>query len=333
MSKIVVVLGIQFAALLFGLVGVSNADGPSSVVGDLRWPEQWVVFGPLQREHPVLPVDILKTIPQSIEVGPILGADAAVEAVGRKLTAQTISPTDNQYDFAKIFAGGEIGTTGYAFLLLKADKAGEVTIGMGADWWMQAWLNGKPVLDTYESGNVVNPYSITNYTVKVRLQVGRNVLAVRFSRGAGSAVLAIGGPNELRAIPAAGWTSAPVVKAQTGAEVVPNGGFEDSGAGDPPVPAGWHNGEGSFGFAAGELIARKNNPISGGNSLEINTLSGGPGKKVLYVRLKLVPCRMHKISYKARRIAGGNVTVMLRESPYGGVTYFLEHGRIGPGGA
>ena len=39
------------------------------------------------------------------------------------------------------------------------------------------------------------------------------------------------------------------------------------GAEDPPVPAGWHNGEDSFGFVAGELIVRKDNPISGCNWL------------------------------------------------------------------
>jgi len=128
---------------------------------------------------------------------------------------------------------------------------------------------------------------------------------------------------------AAGLAATPV---EEGPELVPNGRFEGGGAGAPWVPMGWQNGEGSFAFAAGELTANKDDPISGRTALEINTLPRGDGKRVLYARITVLPGRQVRISYKARRIAGdGNVTLMLRESPYGGATYFLEGGRIGPG--
>ena len=44
------------------------------------------------REHPVLPLDVLKTVPETIEVGPVRGADFEELATGRKLTGQVVKP-------------------------------------------------------------------------------------------------------------------------------------------------------------------------------------------------------------------------------------------------
>ena len=307
-----------------------SVDSPADVVGELAWPEQWVVFGPLLREHPVPPLEVLKTVPETIEVGPVRGADFEELAAGRKLTGRVVKPTANEFDFVEIFKGGPVGTTGYAFLVLEAKKAGKVTLGLGADYWLKAWLNGEPILDNYPAGTPTMTYTCTNYRVNVNLKAGRNVLAVRFSRGAASAVLALCGPNELRAIPVTQWVRAPIPEKMEVKNLVANGDFEEGGAGDPWIPAGWSNGEGDAGFAPGELTVNTDRPILGTKSLEINTLGGGDRTRVVYTRITVTPGMRHEISYRARHLGGGNVVIMLREGPCSGPTYFLEGGRIGP---
>ena len=307
-----------------------RVDSPADVVGELDWPEEWVVFGPLLREHPVLPWEVLKTVPETIEVGPVRGPDFEEVAPGRKLTGQVGKPTANEFDFAEIFEGGGVGTTGYAFLTLEAKKAGKVTLGLGADYWLKVWLNGEPILNNYPTGTPAMRYTCTNYRVNVDLKAGRNVMAVRFSRGLGSAVLALCGPNELRAIPVTQWVPVPVPEKAEGKNLVANGEFGEGGTGDPWIPVGWSNGEGDAGFAAGELTVNTDRPMAGETSLEINTLGGGDRTRVVYTRITVTPGVRHEVSYRARHLGGGNVVIMLREGPYSGPTYFLEDGRIGP---
>ncbi len=58
---------------------VSTAAPVKKIVGDITWPKQWQVFAPLEKDDPVLSADVLKTIPEEIEVG------------GRKLKGQTVT--------------------------------------------------------------------------------------------------------------------------------------------------------------------------------------------------------------------------------------------------
>ncbi len=112
----------------------------------------------------------------------------------------------SEYDFKPAFGGkpGPLmhgaGNCVWLYGVINCDEAEDYTIGAGADWWMQVNLNGKPVIDTLKNGNVVHPPRITDYKQTVRLKKGRNVLAVKYLTGGGSSKLALGGPNELRAI-------------------------------------------------------------------------------------------------------------------------------------
>jgi hypothetical protein len=117
----------------------------------------------------------------------------------------------------------------------------------------------------------------------------------------------------------------------TAEELVPNGGFEAGGAGDPWVPTGWHNGAGALAFGAGEVAASAAAPLAGGRSLELNTMAGPARKRLLYTRITLPDYLCCTVSYRARHLAGGNVVIMLRREPDKGPTSFLEAGRIGPG--
>ena len=298
---------------------VCAGGGPASVVGRLEWPSQWHVFGPLDQSDPVLPAETLSSVPSRIEVS------------GKTLTAQVVDVADGRFDFAPLLGGTEAGRTAYAFLTLDSPQDGAVTLGMGADWWMQVWVDGRLICDTTADGNGLWPPSSTNFTRTVRLSKGKHVLAVRFVSGAGSSVLALGGPDQLRNTPAPLWAQARRIQSPPlGAETVPNGGFE-RGDGDPWVPSGWTNPSGAQGYAPGELAARVEAPLSGQSTLEVNTLAGQAGVRRLYTRLSLLPGTLHRIAYKARHLAGGYVSISLRAAPDSGQTYFLAGGTVSQG--
>lgn len=173
-------------SFLFTAVAVLPLAANDSVV----WPSEWNVFLPLTKESPVLPPETLASIPDRIEVD------------GRILESRTARPEpDGSFDFAPLFEEAATGNAAYIFAPLEAGQAGPVTIGFGADWWLQAWLNGEEVFNTLEEGNLRWPPSTGDHTMEIDLREGRNVLAVRFIRGSASAGFAMGGSEQIAAVP------------------------------------------------------------------------------------------------------------------------------------
>ena len=158
------------------------------VSGSVQWPARWRVFAPLDRADPVPPAEVFASYPEKLEID------------GRVLTGRDVEVKDSCFDFPETLKKEPTGRAAYVFLVLESPQEQRATLGMGADWWMQAWVNGKLVYDTTETTNVHFPFSIWNHPVNVRLKKGRNILAVRFIRGGGS-VLALGGPEQLRNAP------------------------------------------------------------------------------------------------------------------------------------
>ena len=294
--------------------------GPADVSGTLAWPAEWVVFLPLQREDQLLPEEMLKHIPESIEVPGFYGTVKVIR--GRRVQAES----GIAFDFAPLFEGVKANNTAYAFLGLHSDNAQTVTLGMGADWWFQAWLNGVPIMDTLPTGNVAWPPSISNHTVDVKLQKGLNVLAVRFISGSGSSVLTLGGPGELRAIAPANWAEVEIEEPEYRPELqaAPNHGFERGGGGAPFIPEAWHNGEGMHAFRPGELTLRTANAISGKASLEINTLGSGKGSRKLYARLAVDISMPYEVSFMAQYKGGGYASISVRNGTDGCETSFIQ---------
>lgn len=169
---------------------MSNAPSTAAepIEGDLTLPKQWTVFAPVGANAPLLSKDLLKTLPETITVENLT------------LKPEHVTPTRNQYDFQPYFGEAPYdGTQGaYVFLPLQSKADQDVTLGFGADWFVQVWLNGEVILDTTEEGNGTSPPSINDHRVTVDLKAGENMLVVRFVTGVATALLAIGGPAELR---------------------------------------------------------------------------------------------------------------------------------------
>ena len=65
---------------------------------------------------------------------------------------------------------------------------GKYILGIGADWFTVARIDGKTILDLSE-GNVSFPPKVSNHQAAVELTAGRHVLEIRFIRGIASAIL------------------------------------------------------------------------------------------------------------------------------------------------
>lgn len=165
-----------------------------AIRGHLDFPKAWTVFAPFGRDSLVPDADALASIPQRM----IIGDETA--------SAATVASVDGQVDL-RDFLGAPLndeafGKVAFVFVPLQVKEETVVTLGIGGDHQVQVWLNAAPVLGVegpVDSGSF--PPSIHDFQVEVRLRAGVNVLAVRLIAGKSSSVLALGGPDELRAGP------------------------------------------------------------------------------------------------------------------------------------
>ncbi len=167
--------------------GALTADAPPQ--GDLALPAQATVFGPFAREDGVPAPELLSRIPETLVIG-------AKQAAGRPATFDARRCLD-----CAPFCGTPVGNTAWVYLAFTADTAVPTTFGFGADWWYAAYLDGKLISDTVsggDQGNIAWPPSIRDFSATVELTRGPHVLAVRLLRGSGSAMLAVGGPRDLK---------------------------------------------------------------------------------------------------------------------------------------
>ena len=170
--------------MLPGTLPAETAD----IRGQLAWPERWVVFAPFTRDDPLLSREQLARTPERLAK-----ADGTV-IKPRRMTV----PRGERLDLVDCFAKARIGNVAWVFMKLHSDAAQTVTLGMGADWWFTAWLNGEQVLATPDAGNKAWPPSPNDFTADVPLRAGDNVLAVRVVTGRASSLFAAGGPAEIR---------------------------------------------------------------------------------------------------------------------------------------
>jgi len=62
----------------------------------------------------------------------------------------------------------------------------ELGFGAGADWWLEAYLNGEKIYSTMKYGNEVGSFSADNHVFTGNGKKGKNLLAVIVRRGATS---------------------------------------------------------------------------------------------------------------------------------------------------
>lgn len=176
------------SALLLLLGGAAVAQAPPPQ-GDATLPAQVQVFGPFAREDGVPAAALLAQVPETLAIG-------AKRASGRAASFDARRCLD-----CAAFCGPTVGGTAWVYLPFTAATAGPTTFGFGADWWYEAYLDGQRISETLSReslGNEAWPPSIRDFTATANLTAGPHVLAMRLVRGTGSAMLAVGGPRDLR---------------------------------------------------------------------------------------------------------------------------------------
>ena len=180
-------------------------DRPSTieritVKGELVWPKTWAVFAPLIEQDKLLPPQVLQSIPDKITV------PAHAELPERVIEGRRLEVWPGACaNLGKFFEKQAVGNVAYFFLDLESPRDQTVTLGIGGNWWVDVWINGKPVFTTIEggkrtltNGNVEKDIAIANHPFTAELRKGRNVLAVRLITG-NRALVAVGGPAEFTA--------------------------------------------------------------------------------------------------------------------------------------
>ncbi len=169
--------------MVLAFVVLTGAGAPAAEVEGLMWPDSWLMFGPVDwEEADEVDARQFREIPDLMEFD------------GREHEGQTVTFEEDSLNIAELLSGHQRQDTVFLFGQLHADEAMEVMIGGAADWWMAWWVNGEPVYDTLETGNVGQDFTVTAHTFPVTLREGTNVVAIRVSAGRAGFTITAGIP-------------------------------------------------------------------------------------------------------------------------------------------
>ncbi|NLX07801.1 MAG: right-handed parallel beta-helix repeat-containing protein [Phycisphaerae bacterium] len=154
--------------------------------GDASISSSWKVFAPLTRESPPPSRDELLRVPERLIVD------------GSEIAAVVVNAKNGKLDLAPLLGGTAVGRTAWAYIPFKVKTGGKTTLGFGADWWLQAWVDAEPVCDTMATGNGSLPPSAADHVVTIDLAPGEHRIVVRFVSGSMGSLLAVGGPEDIR---------------------------------------------------------------------------------------------------------------------------------------
>lgn len=164
------------------ITGITAVQQEAEYAGNLRFPAKWRIFGPVPATF---------RAPENVLTGGV--PDQLNGAAGKDVMLSA-----GKIDFRILYGSQKAHVCGWAFAEIESPYDCRYTIGAGADWWMQYFVNGRIMIDTSDSGNGKHPVSYSDHIATVPLKKGKNLLAVRFITGGGSSILALGGADELR---------------------------------------------------------------------------------------------------------------------------------------
>ena len=174
---------------------------PPDTVANVSFPTSWRVYGPVAADNTT--IDWARKENYMWYKEAIPAADAAVENLGdipdslkvgvESFEGRVVSMDGDTLDFSVTFGGHEAGQQAYAITEMEVDKKTEVIFGAGCDWWMQWWIDGKPIYDTIQRGNRIGfPWSKTsqnsvikrsNHCFRQTLNPGKHLIVVRTFSG------------------------------------------------------------------------------------------------------------------------------------------------------
>ncbi len=144
-------------------------------------PRHWTVFLPVAKDFQP-DVKMLQQIP--------------LELAGVK--GRPMLYNGSEFDLTAGFEKRQPGNCAWLFAPINVPEECDYTIGAGADWWMEVFVNGKTVFNTMKNGNIKHPPSMKDHSFTVKLNKGENIMAVKYLTGKNDAKITFGGPLELQ---------------------------------------------------------------------------------------------------------------------------------------
>ena len=250
--------------------------------------KEWTVYGPYYRLMHRLPDGLEKTIPAKLKVGS--QTRPAVKAV----------PVNGKLDIAELLGKQLPRRSYYVSIPIQSVKGEKLKIGAGADWWMDLYLNGKPVGDTLMDGNGVWPPSGSDHIFTLNLKPGKNLLVIGVIGGVGTQQLFLqSSPDESRRV---------IAQKVFGKEKLPP--FSAIGK-------SWKNASGKAGFKPNEMTVR--------NGLLTLTPKIAKGeRRYLAAKLHLEPGKQYCLNWSAWTSRGSSPNLVIQEKENGGAVYYVK---------
>ena len=154
----------------------------------------------------------------------------------RNVSGKRLPSLDTTQDFNRLFGYSSAESRRIAIAVNQIDvkKSGRIQLGVGADWHIFVFIDGKKVFDTFElGGNGSAPAKKDNHIIDVELTAGRHTVTFWISSGATTWTVAAGKNPYLK-------VRYPVPGLQYGPYLVNTGSRSSSivFAASEPVPAG-----------------------------------------------------------------------------------------------
>jgi len=149
----------------------------------LNFAQTWNVFGPVNKNIPSVNVKDLAKCPVFLTIGKT------------KIKALKLKTINGKLDLTHYHGSPQEGRTSYIYIPVFAPRTGEYKIGIGADWWFEAYLDGNLIGSTMSSGNGNWPPTVDDHIFNVNITEGEHTLAIKFLSGSGGNTIIVGTPS------------------------------------------------------------------------------------------------------------------------------------------
>ncbi len=121
-------------------------------------------------------------------------------ADGKIILPQKITAKNEKIDIAAIAGYSNEQDCAVIYNEFKCANAGNMRLGVSADWWMEIYLNGQKVFSTINSGNGSNRFLPEDHTFTCPVKAGKNLLAVKVLSGSAGWRFVYGSPASSAAV-------------------------------------------------------------------------------------------------------------------------------------
>jgi hypothetical protein len=143
---------------------------------------RWTAFWKFARNAPEPEPEHLTHIPGTLRLGDVTGRRQEVEMAG----------DGRGPDLSPLWGGVEEHAVAYVYVPFEIRNGGYHMLWFGADYWYKAWVDGKVVSDTLDTGNGGPPADLNHHAL-CDLKPGAHLLVVKIVSGSGGCRLRLGG--------------------------------------------------------------------------------------------------------------------------------------------